>query len=72
MQKEEEEMEKNTNLNAGALKNPNCMDVDLEFGANTRIEEFMAMVVSTHRKQKKRHAKIATTEKKKKKRTASE
>ena len=60
---EEEEMEKNTNLNAGALKNPNCMDVDLEFGANTRIEEFMAMV-STQRKQKKNQTKTATREKK--------
>jgi hypothetical protein len=72
MQKEEEEMEKNTKLNAGALKNTNCMDVDLEFGANTRIVEFMAMVVSTHRKHIKKHAKIAMTEKKQKKRTAGE
>jgi ribosomal protein L9 len=41
---------------AGAVKNGDCMDVNLVFDANTLIEEFMAMV-STQRKQKNNHAK---------------
>ena len=34
MQKEEE-MEKQTKINAGAVKTSDCMDVDLEFSTNT-------------------------------------
>ena len=34
MQKEEE-MEKQTKINAGAVKTSNCMDVDLVFSTNT-------------------------------------
>ena len=56
---------KRTKLNAGAVKKGDCMDhVDLAFGANTAIEEFMARV-STQHKQKQKHAKKKTREKKK-------
>ena len=67
-QKEEDkEMEKQTRLNIGALKNSNCVDVDLAFDTNIAIEEFMT-IVSTQRKHKKNHhAKTTTREKKKEK-----
>jgi hypothetical protein len=55
MQKEEE-MEKQTTLNAVAVKNGNCIVVNLLFDTNTLIEDFMAMV-STQCKWKKKQAK---------------
>ena len=43
-----------------------CMEVDLVFGANTTIEEFI-VTGSTQRKQKKKHAKKKQKEKRKRK-----
>ena len=51
----EEELEKQTKLNARSLKSGDCMDVDLAFDANTTIEEFIAMVSTKHKK-KNNHA----------------
>ena len=65
MQKEEE-MNKQTKLNAGAATMRNgdhCMDVHLAFDIKTTIEEFMA-IISTQHKQKKNHAKTTIRGKK--------
>ena len=72
MLKAEEEVNKQTKLNAGAatMRNGNCMDVHLAFDINTTIEEFMAMI-STQHKQKNNHAKTRTTARGKKRRIAT-
>ena len=64
IQKEEEEMEKRTKFNAGAVKTSLTWILIRRFTQHyTQIGEFVAMV-STQHKQKENHVKTATREKK--------
>ena len=55
----QDELEKHTKINTGAVKSGNCIDVDLVFDANNTIDKFMVMV-STQYKQELNHAKKTT------------